>query len=386
LSLFPDLESIPHHDTLQRLLALIKPERIEAAHVALLRSLIRDKKFCDHLVEGRYPIAIDGTQKLVRQLLPHEGWLERKVGAEGKKWTQYYVYVLEANLVLSNGQSIPLMSEFLDYREGDSERDKQDCEQRGFLRLAKRLKRAFPHLPLLLLLDGLFASGPVMQSLHAYRWHFMIVLKDGSLSQVWQEYQGLKRYQTAQERLEQRWVDRQQRFDWVNDIEYQYGDNGKQRLTVHLVVCRESWTEVDAKGSLVERSGTWAWLSDLPFSRPTIHVRCNLGGRRRWNIEEGILVEKRQGYEYEHCYASDWNAMRGYHYLMRIGHLLNVLGSLCSSLVEAFKERGAQGFIEWVRGTLSGRWLDPAELQARLTVPFQLRLLFPIPDIPVPTG
>jgi len=71
---------------------------------------------------------------------------------------------------------------------------------------------------------------------------------------------------------------------------------------------------------------------------------------------------------------------------MRIGHLLNVLASFAGTLIGAFKERGAQGFIEWVRGTLSGHWLEPAALKARLAAPFQLRLLFPIPEVPVLTG
>ena len=97
-------------------------------------------------------------------------------------------------------------------------------------------------------------------------------------------------------------------------------------------------------------------------------------------------MEKRQGYNYEHCYAENWNAMRGYHYLMRIGHLLNVLASFASTLIGAFKERGPQGFIDWVRGTLSACWLEPAQLKARLTAPFQLRLLFALPEVPVLTG
>jgi hypothetical protein len=117
-----------------------------------------------------------------------------------------------------------------------------------------------------------------------------------------------------------------------------------------------------------------------------VHVRCNLGGRHRWGIEEGFLVEKQQGYCYEHCYAQNWNAMRGYHYLMRIGHLLNLLASFASTLIGAFKERGAQGFIEWLSSTLSGRWLEYANLQARLTAPSRLRLLFPLSQAPPLTG
>ena len=56
---------------------------------------------------------------------------------------------------------IPLLSEFLEYEHGDMENNKQDCEQRAFKRLAERLKTYFPRLPLLLLLDGLYANGPI---------------------------------------------------------------------------------------------------------------------------------------------------------------------------------------------------------------------------------
>jgi len=383
MQLFPDLESIPHHDTLCRLLAAIEPEGIEAAQVGLVRSLIRDKKFSDHLVEHCYTIAFDGTQKMVRRLLPDDPWLQRKVGGEGKKREQYYLYVLEANLVLSNGVSIPLMSEFLDYHKGDNDRQKQDSEQRGFFRLSQRLKEAFPHLPIMVLLDGLFAQGPVMSRLREYNWHYMIVLQDGSLPHVWQEYQGLRRLLTEQDRLSQLWGDRHQHFEMLNDIEYRYGENGRKVERIHLVVCEETWEEVDREGNVVQRHSKWAWISDLPFSRETVHVRCNLAGRRRWCIEEDILVEKRQGYNYEHCYAENWNAMRGYHYLMRIGHLLNVLASFCSRLIRAFKDRGPQGFIAWLSNTLSGRWLHVAELQPRLTASFQLRLVLPVPQLPV---
>jgi hypothetical protein len=56
-----------------------------------------------YLIQGRYPIAIDGTQKMVRDYLYSEQWLERNIkvkkGKEPKK--QYYVYVLEASLGIS---------------------------------------------------------------------------------------------------------------------------------------------------------------------------------------------------------------------------------------------------------------------------------------------
>jgi hypothetical protein len=44
----------------------------------------------------------------------------------------------------------------------------------------KRLKQEFPKLPLTLLMDGLYANGPVMEVCRKNKWEFMIVLKDKS--------------------------------------------------------------------------------------------------------------------------------------------------------------------------------------------------------------
>ena len=85
LELFPDLETIPHHDTLCRLLSDIDVDQIETAQVALVRSLIRDKKFSDHLIEGCYPIAIDGTQKLAPRSCSTASGLSVKLAAARRK-------------------------------------------------------------------------------------------------------------------------------------------------------------------------------------------------------------------------------------------------------------------------------------------------------------
>jgi len=294
--LFPELDTLPHHDTLYRLLAAVEPEGIQAAQVALVRSLMRDKKFDPWLFEGCYAIAIDGTQKLVCRHPADPQWLQRDVGSGESKHTQSYVYVLEANLVLSNGMSIPLMSEFLDSTQGDSERDKQDCEQRGFHRLAERLKKAFPHLRILLLLDGLFAVGPAMERCRRYGWHYPIVLQDSCLAQVWDEYRGLRQLAGPEEQHRQLWGDRRQVFRWVNDIQYTWGANQRKTVTLHLVVCEETWEELDEQGLPVSRRARHAWISDRPFTPKKIHLRCNLAARHRWSIEEEILVEKHQGF------------------------------------------------------------------------------------------
>jgi hypothetical protein len=153
----------------------------------------RTKKFRRYLIAQCYPIAIDGTQKLARNgQWQAEQWLERRRETAEGEHVQQYVYVLEANRVFHNGVTLPLLSEFLSYAEGDPDDQKQDCERNAFYRLAARLKAYFPRLPVLLLLDGLYPNGPLMALCHQYGWHFMIVLPDRCLPSVWEEVEALK--------------------------------------------------------------------------------------------------------------------------------------------------------------------------------------------------
>ena len=371
--LMPDFEEIPHHDTLYRLLRRMDPGELESAHLDLVQRLIRKKKFRRYLINGHYPIAIDGTQKWVRDWPFSDEALERRVGT-GQKKPQYYVYVLEACLALANGMVIPLMSEFLAHSQSEGSSDTQDCEQKAFERLAARLKKRFPRLRILLLLDGLYPNGPRMALCRAYRWQFMIVLQNDCLPSVWEEYEGLRRLQ-PENRQSQPWGNRRQQFVWVNEIEYAYGPHQRRRLSVHVVVCQELWREVGANGEIVEHRSRHAWVSSEPLTRHNLHPRCNLAARHRWGIESNILVEKHQGYHYEHCFAHDFNAMKGYHYLMHLGHLFNILARYSQRLREPMRTHGVRGFFEFLRETVAGPWLDPEALRARFARPCQLRFI-----------
>ena len=245
--LFPQLETLPHADTLFRLLRDIDVAHIEQAHIELVERLIRAKKFRRYLINNCYPIAIDGSQKFARDTLWDENLLQRTHGKGEHRHTQYFVYILEASLAFRNGMVIPLLSEFLEYAKGDTDNNKQDCEQRAFHRLSERLKALFPRLPLLLLLDGLYANGPVMQRCRHYNWQFMIVLKDNELPSVWEEFNALAPLQPEQ-RLKRAWGDRRQRFFWVNAIDYEFTNAGRRQLSLHVVVCEETWEVVNDAG------------------------------------------------------------------------------------------------------------------------------------------
>jgi len=379
--IFPELNDLPHADTLFRLLSAIEVDQIEETLVEMIKRLIVKKKFRRYLINNCYPIAIDGTQKMPFNALWCEQLLQRKMKTSSNKQSanvedkledeeednyQYYVYVLEANLAFQNGMVIPLLSEFLEYEQGDMENNKQDCEQRAFKRLAERLKKYFPRLPILLLLDGLYANGPIMEQCYKNKWQFMIVLKKDSLSTVWEEFESLLNV-LPKNHYQLKWGERRQQFKWVNDIEYYFGPNERNKITFHVVTCDEEWGKVDNTGGIITEYSRHAWISSRPLRQNNLHERCNLGARHRWGIEICLLVEKHQGYQYEHCFALDWKAMKGYHYLMRLGHTLNIMVRFSRALRKPFRELGVRGFVAFVYNTLTGPWLDPEEVKAILS-------------------
>jgi len=98
--LFPQLESLPHSDTLFRLLCRIDVSHIEQAQIALVNQLIRNKKLTRYLINNCYPLGIDGTQKIAFSDLWDERLLQRRIGptvdpdSDQEQSYQYYVYVL----------------------------------------------------------------------------------------------------------------------------------------------------------------------------------------------------------------------------------------------------------------------------------------------------
>lgn len=379
-SFFPELESIPHSCTLARLLEDIDVEGIEDAAVNLVNRLIRDKKFADYLVGKRYLIAVDGVHKFTREWEWCENSLKKHKKGQPEGINQYYANALEASLILPEGLTIPFMTEFMDRKEyqdegTDTEKRKQDSELKAFKRLALRLKKHFPRLNIAVTLDGLYANGPLMELCQSYGWDYMIVLKDGSLKTVWEDIESLKEKGQVEKFSGAEINGVKQEFWWVNDIDYRYGDNSCKGVKVNVVVCMETRKELDRKtGAEVKITKKFAWISFKEINMRNVEKRCNLMGRPRWNLETQNLVEKHHGYAYEHCFSYNWNAMKGYHYLMHLGHIINVLTLYSSGLIGRVKEKGARRTIKLIWLVFKGNLLDVDRLKMMIPGKYQIRL------------
>jgi len=358
MAMFPEIESIPHADTLARLLERIDVEEIQDCLVELLQDLIHRKKFKNLLINKRYLLAVDGSQKFYRNYEWEAEALKRHVGGEARI-PQYYVYVLESVLVLDNGIVLPVLTEILDNKDWVEGENKQDCESKAFKRLAAKLYKIFGKGKVTLIADGLYACGPVIRKCREYQWDYMIVLKEDGLPDVWKESAGLMRLDPSN-CINVQWGDRHQVYQWANGIEYDHGINSRYTEILHVVICYESWTEEHTRSSktVEEQVTRYAWISSKPLTTQNVFTRCTKMARNRWKIENNFLIEKHEGYSFEHCYSYDWQAMKGFHYLMKIGHFLNVMAVNSELLLKYVNESGIRGFINDLWIALSGALLN----------------------------
>jgi hypothetical protein len=361
---FPGLETIPHADTLARLLKRIDADEIELRYEATIIEFIKSKTFLE-LNPGHCLIAIDGTGKFTRKYRFDEKALVRNRGDEGKEY--YCAYVLESVLILENGMILPLFTEFLENADGelDDNTKKQDCEHRAFIRLTDKIRKHIGKGRVTLVVDGLFANGPVVSRCKSFGWEFMITLKRGSLKSVWEEFDGLRKCEPENIIHNITDLDRNQTFKWSNGIEYTYGKNHK-KLNLNIVTCKEEWQELHPRsgGKPELKVSDYAWISSSKITLKNVIRLCNNIARKRWRIENHFHVEKHQGYSYSHCYSYNWNAMRGFHSLMKFAHFINslILGSVFTS--EYVSTLGSRWYIKKVWDLLKyrGVCIERAEL------------------------
>lgn len=363
-TMFPDLETIPHADTLARLLERVEVSEIQDSMIELLKTLIKKKKFNNYLYKKSFIIAVDGTQKFFRGYKWSDECLKRHVGGE-KRIPQYYCYVLEAVMILGNGIVLPVTSEFVDDIKYNSPEEKQDCEIKGFYRLAYKLKKIFRNMKIILVADGLYACGPVITKCREYKWQYMICLKKDRIPNVWKEALALMKI-NPENSLKCYWGDREQIYKWANAIEYEYLIGKiKKREILNVVICNETWEENHSRSTkkIEFKETQYAWLSSKEITEKNVFTMCTKIARGRWKIENNILKEKHQGYEYEHCYSYNWNAMKGFQYLMKIGHFLNALATNSEILIEKVNELGIRGFINSIKKICEGSPLDKYRIE-----------------------
>ena len=324
-----NLAKLVHYDTLEYFNQKFRIENLEQLRKKMTQRLIRMKKLVGYRLFGKYYlVAIDGTGNLTFKERHCDKCLIRKTKS-GE--IRYYHPVLDAKLITSNGLALSIGSEFIEnekrIRKEMSEEERQDCELKAGYRLLKKIKKDYPQLKICILADSLYANQNIMQMCEEYGWKYIITFKEGSIPNVYKEFELLKKLvkdnkkDISKEKVEQE-------FRWVNEIEH-------EGHKVNIVECNE----IKKRGS--ERR-TFCYITNIEITKKDVDYIVNQGGRLRWKIEnEGFNMQKNGGYNLEHQYSSDNTAIKNYYLFMQIAHIINQLVEKSNLLKQHLKYFGS---------------------------------------------
>ncbi len=359
------LEKIPHDSTVEYYMEKLSPEELEKLITKMINRLIRMKVLAKFRIAGHYMVAIDGTGHLVFKERHCEHCLTKK---KKGKVIYYYHNILEAKLVTETGIALSMATEFIENpRRGVS---KQDCELKAFYRLAEKIKRRFPQLKIVLLLDALYAGNPTFNICDRNRWKYFITFKEGSMPEAYQEFLSIiecqkmhkiEKKKTAEE------IDKKQQLRWVNDITF-------RGPAFNVLSCKET---VRDKGK--KKTTDFLWFTNFNINEDNCEI-LQRGGRLRWKIEnEGFNIQKNGGYNLQHPYSMDETAMKNYYLLMQIAHLLSQLMEQGSLFTDNVKKLfgSIENFTFRLLVALMTSVLDPVDIEHIDTTSFQIPLRGP---------
>lgn len=295
-------------------------ESLEEALLWVVKKLLKNKCLENARLRGCIVIAVDATKQETLRKLPHK---------DRDKEGRISRYVLEAKIITPWGWALSVMSEPV--RPWHNENEKQDCEYNAFLRLAPRLKKAFPKLGICIVGDALYACSPIMHMCEKYKWNYILTFKEGRSRAAYAEAQRLMEMSPDKGSGD---------IAWAQDVTI---DNDLGEATSFNVV-RIKKRKMKGSNRLTY-SGQFATNFEVETKERAREI--TQWGRRRWNIETSFNVEKHHGFGLGHTFCTDARASRNIYLLMQIA---NNLWQVFSSghMVRLSKKYRKVTCIEWV--------------------------------------
>ncbi len=307
------LEEIPHCDTINNVFENVKVEEVEDIRKYMITKMIRGKMLERYKIRGKYyHVIVDGTGLATSRKKYNENCLiKNKTDKHGNEYQEYSTYVLEAKLVAGD-MVFSIGSEFVENgnKNMSNEEEKQDCERKAFARLAKKLKKEYPKLKILLSGDALYACKPVMDICKKNEWKYIIRFKEGSIPTLYKEYETV---------VEKHNESNKANYEFVTGLDYQ-----EEKLNVIKYVEPKKNTE-------------FTYITDLPITNK--NIKCSIDiGRKRWKIEnEGFNIQKNGTFDIGHLYSKNETAIEVHYILIQIAHLIRQLVEKGNQAVKKLK-------------------------------------------------
>lgn len=314
---------LPVTETVHQFMKKLPPEELETLKRTLIKGLVKRRALDKFRFNHRLVVAVDGTGIFSFDQEPFPG-CPHKTSKNGKRTWQ--AGLLEAKIICSNGFSLSMETEW--YQNADNIEEKQDCEQKAFVRLAQKMKTNYPRLPIILTADALYPNDTFFRICTSNAWNFILTFKEGCLKSLWEEVgllYPLEEKHKKQERVKGKHLETAM---FITNLEYKRHQN-------------LSWCEYTRKEMMSAKPERFVHITDISLDRSNVWD-ASYYGRLRWKIEnEGFNAQKNQGYNLQHKYAEkDFNAMQNYYQLLQVAHLINQLVEKLQSVRAMLKQAG----------------------------------------------
>lgn len=356
-----DEEAAAHPDSPYTFLSALHPANLVQFQAKLVRRLMRMRALQQFRFGKEWLVAVDATWLRTYPKVHCKHCLHMTLPDGTQRWMHA---VLEAKLLLSNGMAISLGS--VSIQNNGKPATKQDCELKALTRLATKLKKLYPRLPICLTADSLYACEPVMKICEQMSWSYIAVFKQGRLPALWERAEAKAR--KGPQRTETLQDGTVQTFRWATNLQHEHH-------TTHALFCEELKPSGQAH--------SWAWISDhRPDQNTAAHI-ANRGGRPRWKIEnEGFNEQKNGEFELKHDYGSKGYCWYNDYLIVQVAHLLiqlvehgDLIKKLSRGVYRTFREafRTLKSFVARLRESVQRdrvstpiKGPNPMHLQIRL--------------------
>lgn len=321
---------VADNDTVDKYLRFLPEDNLQNIKQDMFRQLVKSKTLQKYKFANKYyMLAVDGSGLHSFDYEPYPGCPFKK-HKTGTVWT---TYVLEAKFVTSNGFSLSLATEWVQ-NPTDKDFDKQDCELEALKRMVVKLKIAFPRLPIVLLLDGLYPKEPIFSLCKKNDFRYIITLKDKSLKSVQEEISDrlfCQNFRKLKHIIPNNGFWLQNDYKYFDKLEYKGHD---------LNIVETEFEKKNIKTKETE-STRFVHVTDIEITEKNVH-QISQAGRLRWKIEnEGFNNQKNSDYNAEHKFSrTNFNATKNYYQLLQIADIINQLTYKSESLNSYIKEFG----------------------------------------------
>lgn len=335
-----ELNEIPDWQTIQDVIEQLDIEEIRNIRRYMVKSLIHSKMFYKYRHNNHFQLLVDATGVSSHNYNLNGTCTSRK--RDGK--IKFYKYVLEAKIVVGN-IVISVDSEWIENKNIDKEKDKQDCEINAFKRMAERIKKEYPKMKFIVTGDALYATDPMIKLCNKYKWKYIFNLKKDRLRQIYSDFEDNINYQNETTKQDY-FLSTKIKYKGHNITALRYQEMQHDNLVI------------------------FNYITNLKVSDYNI-VDIVILGRKRWKIEnEGFNVQKNGTFCISHLCSRNENALKIHYYFIQIAHTIRQLLEFGSLLLRNMKLKTKKEVSSLILTALTSNSISDLN---NLEINFQLR-------------